>query len=70
MQESRGFIEGFQQTANYVKVKLLAQITIKLTLYQFALLVVAGATVFAVASTQLSVIRSMTDSMKSYYSSR
>lgn len=70
MQEARGFTEGFHQTAAYVKVKLLEKINLKLTIYQYTLLFIAGVAVFAVTATQLSVIRSMTDSMKAFYSSR
>lgn len=69
MQESRGFTEGLNQTAMYVKEKLLARISLKLNVYMYVILAIAGITVFAVTTTQMAVIRSMAEAMKAFYSS-
>lgn len=67
MEQARGFSEGFSQTSKYVKERILSKIGKKLNIYKYIILGVAGAVVFSIYSTQITVIKAMTNSTKSYY---
>lgn len=70
MHESKGFAEGFEATGRYVEGTILDQILKRMTVYRWALLLLAMGSVLGVLGTQMSVIYEMKDTMMTYYGSR
>lgn len=68
-QEARGFSEGFEETGKYVEGIVISNVLGRMTIYRWALLLLAVAAVVGVMGWQFAVIYEMKGAMQSYYTS-